>query len=145
MRRVYTCVGFAVVAFSAQLCVSCAAREARLPETGATLEGTVTYGGEKLQFAMILVQTADASATGRIGDDGRYRVENVPVGEVMIGVNTSAARGDYQSKIMAAGQVKPATPPKFIDVPEKYFDPEKSGVKTTVTKGANTYDIVIPK
>jgi hypothetical protein len=145
MCRAYYRVGFVVVASAALLAVSCHGRDVRLPETGATLEGTVTYGGEKLEFAMILVQTADASATGKIGEDGRYRVENVPLGEVMIGVNTSAARGDFQSKIMAASQGKPAAPPKFIDVPANYFDPEKSGIKTTVTKGANMYNIVIPK
>jgi len=50
---------------------SCGLREERLPETGATLEGTVKYGGEQLQFAMIRVETANGSATGRIGEDGR--------------------------------------------------------------------------
>jgi hypothetical protein len=34
---------------------------------------------------------------------------------------------------------------KIVKVPEKYFDPEKSGIKTTVNKGNNTYDIVIPR
>jgi hypothetical protein len=32
---------------------------------------------------------------------------------------------------------------KFIDVPEDYANPETSGIKTTINKGANTYDIVI--
>jgi len=144
MRRLSLRLGCVVITFSALLAVSCEKGE-RLPETGATLEGTVAYGSQQLEFAMILVQTANASATGRIGDDGRYRVENVPLGEVLIGVNTSAARGDFQSKIMAQSQAKAKTQPKFIEVPAKYFDPEKSGLKTTITKGANTYDIVIPK
>ena len=77
-------------------------REERLPDSGATLEGTVQFGGEPVQFAMILVQTQNGSATGRIGDDGRYRVENVPLGDVKVGVNTAAAQGEFQSKMMSA-------------------------------------------
>ena len=128
-------------------------REERLPDTGATLEGTVKYGDEPVQFAMILVKTADKSMTGKIGEDGRYKVENVPLGEVQVGVNTSAAQGEFQSKMMAGGAYKGpeaagkgrVTGLKFVQVPEKYFDPETSGIKTTVTSGVNTFDIVIPK
>jgi hypothetical protein len=32
-----------------------------------------------------------------------------------------------------------------IEVPKKSFDPTQSGIKTTIAKGANTFDIVIPK
>jgi hypothetical protein len=35
--------------------------------------------------------------------------------------------------------------PKFLTVPTKYFDPATSGLKTTINKGINTYDIVISK
>ena len=128
-------------------------REDRLPETGATLEGTIKYGDEQLQFAMILVRTAGGSATGRIGEDGRYRVENVPLGEVMIGVNTAAATGEFQSKMMGAGVYKGPEAKgkgrvvgvKFIPIPEKYYNPETSNLKTTISKGTNTFDIVIPR
>src|SRR5213080_559664 len=97
MRRFRTRL-FVLLAFPVLLTASCEGGRVKLPETGATLEGTVSYRGEKLEFALIIVQTANGSATGKIGEDGRYKVENVPLGEVMIGVNTSAARGDFQSK-----------------------------------------------
>jgi hypothetical protein len=141
----------ALVVFAA-LAASCSSNRAvRLPETGATLEGTVKYGGEDVQFAMILVQAGDKAATGKVGEGGRYRVENVPLGEVKIGVNTSAARGDFTSRSMSRGarggdprEMKMA-PLKFVDVPGKYADPETSGLKTTTSKGENTFDVVIPK
>jgi hypothetical protein len=145
MRLLSHRLGFVAIASCALLAASCGEGSRTLPETGATLEGTVSYGGEQLEFALIVVQTAEGSATGKIGEDKRYRVENVPLGEVMIGVNTSAARGDFQSKVMAASQGKPKSMPKFTDVPAKYFDPEKSGIKTTVQKGVNPYDITIPR
>ena len=144
----------AFVALAVLLTTSCRyVPEERLPETGVTLEGTVTYGGEPVQFAMILVKTADAVATGRVGDDGRYRVENAPAGDVLIGVNTAAATSEYTSKMMGAGAYKgpeatgkgKVTGLKFVQVPPKYADPETSGIKTTVQKGNNTFDIVIPK
>ena len=34
---------------------------------------------------------------------------------------------------------------KFTKVPAKFFDPTTSGLKTTIKKGVNTYDIVIAK
>jgi hypothetical protein len=128
-------------------------REERLPDSGATLEGTVKFGDEPVQFAMILVQTSSSSATGKVGEDGRYRVENVPLGEVKVGVNTAAAQGEFQSKMMSAGVYKGPEAKgkgrvsglKFIQVPDKYHNPETSGLKTTVNKGSNTYDIAIPK
>jgi len=145
----------AALAAAALAATSCGkfVREEKLPETGATLEGTVKYGNDQLQFAMIQVLSPSGSTTGMIGEDGRYRIENVPIGDVKIGVNTSAATGEYQSKMMAAGVYKgpeahgkgKVQGPRFIAVPEKYFNPETSGISTTVKKGTNTFDIVIPK
>ncbi len=111
----------------------------RLPVTGATLQGTIKYGNEKVLVAMVLV-TGDGSAQGFVGEDGRYRVENVPIGEVKIGVNVKAGDGQLMSKRMSGQKV-----PKTTFVPEKFADPETSGIKTTTVKGDNTYDIVIPK
>jgi hypothetical protein len=142
MRCLFHRFGFPLIALAVLLSASCESRSVRLPESGATLEGTVTYGGEPIEFAMVLVQSDTASAQGKIFEDKHYRVENVPLGEVRIGVNTSAARGDYQSKMMAS-QGKGGG--KFIDVPAKYFDPATSEIKTTIDKGSNTYNIVIPR
>jgi hypothetical protein len=84
-------------------------------------------------------------ATGYVQEDGRYTLTNVPLGEVNIGINTTAAKGQYVGKVMAESKGKGKSPSKFVDVPAKYQEPENSGFKTTVKKGVNTYDIVIPK
>ena len=121
-------------------------REKRLPETGASLEGTVKYGGEPVMVALLIVQGDSGAAQAFIGEDGRYKVENVPLGTVHIAVNTAAGKGDFQGKLMAKAQGKAPGPiPKLIDVPAKYADPTKSGITTTVNKGQNKFDIVIPK
>jgi hypothetical protein len=46
---------------------------------------------------------------------------------------------------MAESKGKGKTRLRFVGVPPKYFEPETSGLKTTIQKGVNTYDIVIPK
>jgi len=128
-------------------------REQRLPETGATLEGAGKYGAEPVYFAEIRVVSDSASATGTIGQDGRYKVENCPTGAVKIAVNTDAARGEHTSLSMSRtykgpkgeGAAGGGAPPKFVSVPGKFADAETSGLQTTVNAGANTYDIVIPK
>ena len=120
--------------------------DVRYPETGATLEGTVTYGKDKIGVALVIAQNSSGAANAFIDDDGRYKLTNVPLGEVSIGVNTVAGKGQAMGKIMAAAQSKEKTAaPRIIDVPSRYADPATSGIKTTISAGANTYDIVIPR
>jgi hypothetical protein len=88
------------------------------------------------------------SSSGQIGEDGRYKVENCPTGQVKIAVITEAVKmqvmmsgGKYagpESKSAGKGP-----PPKFVDVEPKYADPETSGITTTVNKGQNEFNIVI--
>jgi hypothetical protein len=120
-------------------------REKRLPETGATLEGTVRYGTEPVRVALIIVQGEGGAANAFVGEDGRYKVENAPLGAVHVAVNTAAGKGEMTGRMMAKAQGKAPGPlPKMIDVPARYADPIKSGITTTVNKGENTFDIVIP-
>lgn len=144
-----------IVAGVAMLIASCGygVKEERLPETGATLEGTVSLGTTKVPVALIIVAGPSSSATGEIDEaTGRYKVVNVPLGDVKIGVNTEAAKGQLQGKLMSGYYRGPeakakgiVAPPTVVDVPQKYFDPATSGLRTTIQSGANSYDIVIPK
>jgi hypothetical protein len=155
MRHTMRLVGAALVVGCALLIASCGygVKEERLPKTGAKLEGTVSRGSEKLAAAMIIVAGKDSSATGEIDEaTGRYHVENVPLGEVKIGVNTEAAKGQLKGKMMSGYYKGPEAkslglqgPPKIIDVPGKYANPETSGIQTTINSGSNTFDIVVPK
>jgi hypothetical protein len=128
------------------LLVGCIGRsEVRYPETGATLEGTVTYGKEKVGVALVVAQNSSGSAQAFIDDDGRYRMTNVPLGEVNIAINTDAGKGQAFGKFMAAAQGKAKGAPRVVEVPIRFADPNKSGIKTTISKGENTYDIVVPR
>jgi hypothetical protein len=122
----------------------CHPGEVRYPETGATLEGTVTYGKDVVGAALVIAQNSSGSATAFVDDDGHFKLENVPLGEVNLAVNTDAGKGAAMGRAMAAGG-KGKGAPKIIEVPKKYADPNTSGIKTTINTGPNTYDIVIPK
>jgi len=155
MRHLLRFGGAVVVLSFALLAASCGygVREERLPESGATLEGTVTYGTEKVPAALIVVAGQNGSATGNIDEaTGQYRIENVPLGEVKIAVNTDAAKGEMQGKLMAGYYKGPeakskgiTAPPKIVEVPGKYRNPDTSGIRTTINAGANTYEIKITR
>jgi hypothetical protein len=118
----------------------------KYPETGASLEGTVTYNGQKIKVALVIAQGANGGAQAFVTDDGRYKLDNVPLGEVNLAVNTAAGKGQMISRAMAQSRGKGTGPlPQVIDVPDKYFNPNTSGIKTTINPGANTFDIVIGK
>ena len=118
---------------------------AHVPETGATLEGTVTYKHEKVLVALVIVQGADTpAATGFIDEDGRFKIVNVPLGEVNIAVNSDAGKGPLMSRAQSQAHTGSKTPlPKVIDIPAKYGSPNTSGITTTIKKGENEFNIVI--
>ena len=151
MRRVCKRLALlGLVAGTALLAASCEAG-VRHEETGATLEGTISHGNEPVPFALVVVVGQGASATGNVGPDGRYQVLNAPLGEVKVAVNTDAGKGDFMSASMSQAYQGPEAKAarkvalKYVEVPKKYHDPETSGLTTTVNKGPNTFDIVIPK
>jgi hypothetical protein len=117
----------------------------RYPETGATLEGTVTYGKDTIEAALVIAQNENGSATGFIEDNGRYKLQNVPLGEVNIAVNTEAGRGQAMGRLTAKSQGRATVAPRLIDVPSRFGDPATSGITTTINKGENTFDIMIPR
>jgi hypothetical protein len=108
--------------------------------TEGTLEGTVKYGNEPVLVALVIAAGPNGSAEGFIGEDGRYKIEKVPVGEVTLAVNVAAGKAQLGARQMSGQKV-----PKVVEMPAKYGDPATSGIKTTISKGVNTYDIVIPK
>lgn len=140
MRRILqrcvllTCAGLVLCA------AGCNHGPGRIPETGATLEGTVKYGDEPVLVALIGAAGANGGAQGYVGDDGRYRIENVPLGEVTLVVDVDTAKSELTGRSMAKQKV-----PKVVTVPAKYAHPATSGIKTTIHKGPNTFDIVISK
>jgi hypothetical protein len=94
----------------------------------------------------VIAQNESGSATAFVDENGHYKMENVPLGEVSIAVNTEAGKGQAYGRIMAQSKGKAKAPAaRIIDVPMRFADPTKSGIKTTISKGSNTFNIVIPR
>ena len=117
-----------------------------LPETGASIEGTITYNGNPVPQALVVVAGEDRSANSFLSTPGKYQVQNVPLGEVKIAVNTQAAFGRMRADVMreSKGKADPnAGSSGFVSVPEKYASPATSGIVTTIKEGTNVFEINI--
>ena len=133
--------------------MGCGQRAYEIPDSGATLEGSVTYDGKPVPMALIVVRSETATADARIVEPGKYKVPSVPIGKVKIAVDTDAMRGELISRSMAqaykgpGGQSSAEAGKKlsFIAVPGKFADPDSSGITFEIKKGANIFDIVIPR
>lgn len=122
-------------------------------ESVGMLQGTVTLDGKPVPGGSLAFVTPKGGTpvTCFIGEDGKYAVEGVPSGEILITVfpptDVSPDQGDGLKRMGQGPNVRVAAPaaPK-IRFPERYQDAGKSGLKTTVKGGVwNTYDIPMTK
>lgn len=121
--------------------------EERLDLSKATLRGRVTYKGQPVSNAMIIVATESGNTvagTGFSDNSGNYFVQYAPTGNVRIGVNTDAGQGMARGAIMAAAvSGDKSEMPRISNVPKKFFNPETSGITAVLsnTEGENEFNI----
>lgn len=90
-----------------------------------TIHGTISYKGQLLNSGILkFVGPGGAYSAATIQADGTFIITDVVPGEVKVGV-VEAPQGSRSSP---ADEKK--SPPVFL--PEKYRDPETSGVKITI-------------
>src|SRR5262249_19049103 len=95
--------------------------------------GTVTFKGQPLPSGKVsMMSEAGVVCSGDIRADGRYTVYRVPGGPAKIAVATYPAS--------PAGPVPMATP-KYVPIPRRYRDFNKSALMRTVTHGWQRQDI----
>src|SRR4051794_3823976 len=95
-----------------------------------TVNGTIAYKGKRLSSGMLqFVGTEGAYSAGIINPDGTFAVTDVMPGEVKIGILSTP--GGSGSSSNAKGSTGPQAAP--VELPDKYRDPEKSGVRRTIT------------
>ena len=113
----------------------------------ATVSGTVSYNGEKLGNGNITFIDANSNAaTSQISADGSYIVTDVPVGTVKIQVETIPTSEPASKNLMGMGSPsmqgsKQAQTGKYVKIPDKYKNAEKSGLTYEVKSGTQTHDI----
>ncbi len=107
----------------------------------ASVSGKVTYKGKpvtKGTVSFVATKPGQRNATGMIDQTGAYKLQTENPGD-------GAEVGDYEVSIFSHEEeildYTPKTPVKVErTIPEKYEDPKKSGLKSTVKPGSNTFD-----
>jgi hypothetical protein len=116
------------------------------PYTGE-VSGTVIFNGVPLPGGIVTVVHPD----GRIGqaqirDDGTYSIPQAPGGDVRVTVKTVRPIPGMPASILPRGfgggkseTVYPAG--KYVPIPVRYGEPDKSGLDLKVKRGSQSFDI----
>jgi len=103
-----------------------------------TVNGTVSYKGQPLSGGMLqFVGPNGAPAAAMIQRDGKFIMTDVTPGEVKVSIMATPQSGPRGDKAPPAPKVAP------VELPERYRDPEKSGLKYTITSDTKQLDIKI--
>ena len=126
------------------------------------LSGKVTYRGQPLKGGLVSFLPEEAGKevkTSAIHEDGSYSVTGVPAGPVRITVDTKPAlpgptpeqmarRGSRAAAAAAAFAQDPNAESKtgggkghYVRIPEKYANPDQSGLTYRVKSGSQPFDI----
>jgi hypothetical protein len=127
-----------------------------------TVTGKLSYRGQTLKGGTVVFFPEGGGGVFRspIAEDGTYTVTNVPPGLAKISVETKSIkpipipRGvkitpPPEATKEASGNPElvtsmfnfQATAHRYVRIPDKYSDPEKSGLTCTVSSGKQEYDI----
>jgi hypothetical protein len=94
------------------------------------VSGIVTFNGKPLPGGMVTFVAVNGQAeASRIGEDGTFTITNIPAGPVRITVVT-------QPPVRMQENGKAFEPlGKYVAIPERYRDPEMSGLTFEVKRG----------
>jgi hypothetical protein len=117
----------------------------------ASVSGTVRFNGQTLPSGTVLFHGDGGRVEhGLIGEDGRFTIADAPLGLVRITVRSHSeqpagmpTRGDKAPPAPAelATPVKDQRDSRYVRIPTRYLDPEKSGLTYTVRAGSQTHVI----
>jgi hypothetical protein len=133
-----------------------------------TVSGKVLFQGKPLTGGMVqIINAKTGSLSSPIGEDGSYQFTDVPAGEVKVSVTGPAPEpegrdlppgldmakiresnpGVSDEGIMSKMGMRPPSRGKSravaVSLPEKYSNPDESGLTFTVTGGSQTHDITL--
>jgi hypothetical protein len=125
------------------------------------VDGTITLDGQPLQKGcqvLFVAEKGGYTATGVVGDDGRYTLtysggKGLPVGDYMVQVSAPVATDSSGSdtgadpmKMAAQMSLKPGSQSEDTGpVPSKYRSTDTSGLRFKVEANQNTADFKLEK
>jgi len=116
------------------------------------INGTVTYKGTPLKFGTVsVIDSEEKSQAGEIQPDGTYSIKKVALGPAKVTVSATDPKVREEIKDMLAKSRQVGAGGKFAGerpdqkklsvIPEKYSNPDKSGLTVDVQRGATSYNI----
>lgn len=124
----------------------------------AEVSGTVFFRGKPLPGGQVtFVNEGGFTGSAIIEENGKYKLD-APTGAVKIAVDNAMMQtgggGGGRGRGPGAPQNKPMLkrpdsdapkkmPGHYVPIPEKYYNPQDSGLTYTVTSGAQTHDITL--
>jgi hypothetical protein len=129
-----------------------------------TVTGKISYKGQTLGGGVVVFTVpAKESVRSEIGEDGSYTISKCPTGTAKVTVETVSAKPAQLSPRAdrnAGRKPPPGAIPEGVDarmyqgggekkgkyvwIPDKYNDPNQSGLEYTVTGGFQQHDIELP-
>lgn len=105
------------------------------------IRGRVTYEGEPVKEGVVSVYSSDlgSGASGNISPDGTYTISDpVRTGKYAVSVFPPPEPPPQDEVPVSSNKV-------YDNIPEKYRDPQKSGLVVDIKEGENTFDIDMTK
>ena len=105
------------------------------------VRGRVTYEGEPVKEGVVSVYSSDlgSGASGDILPDGTYAIsEPLKTGQYTASVFPPPEPPPQDEVPVSSNKV-------YDNIPEKYRDPQKSGLVVDIKEGENTFDIDMTK
>lgn len=119
--------------------------------SNGTVSGKVSYKGQPLKGGNVsIIPKKGGTLSSPIAEDGSYKISKVPIGSATITVETKSLRPVPQKSLpgpyaKAPKDVLPqgvqGDPKRYVRIPDKYADPEGSGLSLDVKGGVQTHNI----
>lgn len=115
------------------------------------VSGEVRFKGQPLPAGRItfLCEEGDKPVLTSDVRDGKYAVQGAPIGAAKIAVVTYETKTTPVPNMPKDAALSPngaaaAPAGKYVPIPPRYADPEKSGLTYTIQRGGQTHDIDLP-
>ena len=102
-----------------------------------SISGKVTHNGEPLTTGVVMFLDSDAGigASAELDADGVYEVLSLPTGQYQVAIQAPPAPSPEE--VASGAQLEK------LEIPDKYLDPQTSGLTATITEGENSADFTL--
>lgn len=107
------------------------------------VSGKITYNGQPVSLGTVAMIADNGTVASGMISDGKYQIENVPVGSVKITVTVYPPSPMMHPPTGPAAGVQQKPLPPFVPIPDRYADAARSGLTYTVVRGPQTHDIAL--